>query len=109
MTNLDALIDSIAPLERADLEAWIREALVVPDRDGNTLHFSEMDCARIRLICTLRYELEIGDETLPVVMSLLDQLYEARERLNALTSAVTAQPKEVQEAVMAVVQRSRPG
>lgn len=107
MTNIDALIDSIAPLELADLEAWIRDALVEPEQVGGNLRFSEIECARIRLICTLRYDLEIDYETLPLVLSLMDQLYEVRGRLKALTSAVIAQPSEVQKAVMAAVHRAQ--
>ena len=107
MTNIDALIDSIAPLELADLEAWIRDALVEPEQVGGNLRFSEIESARIRLICTLRYDLEIDYETLPLVLSLMDQLYEVRGRLKALTSAVIAQPAEVQKAVMAAVHRAQ--
>ena len=43
-----------------------------------------MECARVRLICTLRYELEIDPDTLLVVLSLVDQLYDTRQRLLSL-------------------------
>jgi len=83
MTPLDALVDAIAALRREDLESWVREDLVAPlpqDRGGETRTwvFTESECARVRLICTLRYDLEIADETLPLILSLLDQLYDTR-------------------------------
>ncbi|MGA7532207.1 MAG: hypothetical protein WBW27_09980, partial [Pseudolabrys sp.] len=47
------------------------------------------------------YELEIDAGTLPVVLSLVDQLYDTRQRLLSLTAAVTAQDQNVQAAIIA--------
>ena len=63
-----------------------------------------MECARVRLICTLHYELEIDPETLPVVLSLVDQLYDTRQRLLSLTAAVAAQDQAVQAAIVAAME-----
>ena len=100
MTRIDDLVERIAALQRGDLETWIGEGLVSPQQEAGALLFSDMECARIRLICTLRYELEIDAETLPVVLSLVDQLYDSRRRLLSLTAAVAAQDKAVQAAVL---------
>ena len=81
MMRVDDLVAAIAALQRSDLEHWIREELVAPRRDAGTLLFSEMECARVRLICTLHYELDIDAGTLPVVLSLIDQLYNTPQRL----------------------------
>ena len=67
------------------------------------MSFSDMECARIRLICTLTYELEIDSGALPVVLSLLDQLYDTRRRLMSLTRAVTLQDKTIQAAIVAAM------
>ena len=58
-----------------------------------------MECARVRLICTLTYELEIDSGALPVVLSLLDQLYDTRQRLLSLSRAVAVQDKTIQAAI----------
>jgi chaperone modulatory protein CbpM len=63
-----------------------------------------MEFARVRLICTLHYELEIDPETLPVVLSLVDQLYDTRQRLLSLTAAVAAQDQAVQAAILAAME-----
>ena len=105
MMRVDELVATIPSLQRSDLEAWIRDALVAPEAE--TLLFGEMECARVRLICTLHYELEIGADTLPVVLSLVDQLYDTRQRLLSLTAAVAAQDKEVQAAIIAAMGRQR--
>jgi chaperone modulatory protein CbpM len=41
-----------------------------------------------------------------VVLSLVDQLYDTRQRLLSLTAAVTAQDKNVQAAIIAVMEPS---
>ena len=105
MMRVDDLVAAIAALQRRDLEAWIREELVVPRQDAGTLLFSEMECARVRLICTLHYELEIDAGTLPVVLSLVDQLYDTRQRLLSLTAAVASQDKTVQAAIISAMAR----
>ena len=74
MMRIDGLVEQMAALQRSDLEVWISEELVSPQQEAGAPLFSDMECARIRLICTLRYELEIDAETLPVVLSLIDQL-----------------------------------
>jgi chaperone modulatory protein CbpM len=105
MTRIDDLVAAISVLQRGDLEAWIREELVVPRREEGTLLFTDMECARVRLICTLHYDLEIDADALPLVLSLVDQLYDARQRLLSLTAAVTAQDKAVQTAIIAALNK----
>lgn len=104
MIDVDALVGAISALQRSDLEVWIREELVVPQRMANTLIFTDMECARVRLMCTLYYELEIDADTLPVVLSLVDQLYDTRRRLLSLTAAIKAQNKDVQAAIIGAIE-----
>ena len=104
MMPVDDFVVTISALRRSDLEAWIREELVVPRQEAGTLFFTDKECARVRLICTLRYELEIDTDTLPVVLSLVDQLYDTRQRLLSLTAAVAAQDKAVQAAIIAALE-----
>jgi chaperone modulatory protein CbpM len=103
MMRIEELVAAISALQRSDIEAWIREELITPTQDAGTPYFSEMECARVRLICTLHYDLDIDLGALPVVLSLLDQLYDTRQRLLSLTAAVAAQDKAVQEAIIAAV------
>ncbi len=109
MIHVDDLVEQIAALQRSDLEDWIRNELVTPRRDADTMLFTEMEFARIRLICTLHYELEIDADTLPVVLSLIDQLHETRQRLRSLTAAVTGQNRSVQAKIIAAMERRSGG
>jgi chaperone modulatory protein CbpM len=103
MMGFDDLVAAISALQRDDLEAWIREEMVVPRQEAGALLFTDMECARVRLICTLHYDLEIDVDTLPVALSLVDQLYDARQKLLSITAAVTAQDKSVQAAIIAAM------
>ena len=103
MMSVDDILAAISALQRSDLETWIREEMVVPRQEAGALVFSEMELARIRLICTLHYELEMDVDTLPVVLSLVDQLYGTRQKLLSITAAVTAQDKSVQAAIIAAM------
>lgn len=106
MKRVEEIVEQIEALQRSDLDVWISEELISPQEDGGAMVFSEMEFARIRLICTLRYELEIEAETLPVVLSLVDQLYQTRQQLLRLTAAVTAQDVSVQTAILTAIDLS---
>jgi len=107
MMAVDDLVAAIAALQRSDLEAWIRENLVMPRQEAGMLLFTDMECARVRLICALHYELEIDADTLPVVLSLVDQLYDTRKRLLSLTAAVAAQDQDIQAAIISAMSSDR--
>jgi len=103
MIRIDDLVAAIGVLRRSDLETWIREELVVPRQERGVPHFTDMECARVRLICTLHYDLEIDVDTLPLVLSLVDQLYDTRHRLLSLTAAVATQDETVRAAIIAAI------
>ena len=95
------LIEAIGSLEADALHRWIDLGWVLPHRDGESLSFDATDVARVRLICELHYELRIEEDSLSVVLSLMDQLYEVRRHLNALLTAVDAQPEHVRTGIAA--------
>ncbi len=100
MMRMNELIASIAALRREDLELWIGEAIVHPGEDKGEPVFAEAECARVRLICTLHYDMDVEPGTLPIVLDLIDQLHETRRRLNALGSAVLVQDEEVRRVIL---------
>jgi len=88
MITLSALISNSSGLERNDLERWIVETWVKPETDGVEYLFNDVDVARVRLIQELRDELEIDEAALPVVLLLLDQVYDLRRRMRRLVEAL---------------------
>ena len=101
MIGIDVVIAQISGLTREDLERWIAHEWVRPERtpqraagDTQTYVFREIDVARVRLIRELRDDLHVNEEALPVVLSLLDQLYDHRRRLRELGDALAATAPE---------------
>ncbi len=85
MIGIEALTDRISGLTRVDLARWIENDWVRPEGKPEAWQFQEIDVARVRLICELRFDLLIGEDALPVVLLLLDQLYRLRRQVIALS------------------------
>jgi chaperone modulatory protein CbpM len=94
MITLESVCMIVSGLGRADLEHFLAQDWVRPARRGGEPVFREIDIARIRLILDLRSEMEINDSAMPVVLSLLDQLYDTRRQLRLLCGAVGAEGVE---------------
>ena len=105
MIAFEALLQ-IVRVEEAELRHWIESGWVLPEGDSGAWIFREVDVARARLIAEIRHDLAIDDGALPVVLSLLDQLYGLRRELQALYGAVAAQPSSVRDAISAAISDS---
>ena len=88
MISIELVLTLVSGLQRPDLERWIVHRLVLPDSTAGGYAFQEVDVARIRLIRELRDDLSVNEEALPIVLSLLDQLYEVRRRMRELGQAL---------------------
>jgi chaperone modulatory protein CbpM len=83
------------------LEGWIEAGWVTPRQHPVGRDFSELDLARVQLICDLKDELGINDEAVPVILDLLDQIYGMRRALRELLAAVCAQPEPMRRRIAA--------
>lgn len=101
MITLEALIVTVEGLNRAEVERWIREDWLRPTSQEGTWLFGEIDVARLRLIRELRDDMGLQEDALPIVLRLLDQLYDERRRLRLLRDALNrcATP-QLREAVL---------
>ncbi len=79
---------------------WVR-----PARREGRLSFSETDLARVELVCHLTEELELTDEQVPPVLSLIDQLHGVRACMRALLEAIEHEPEDVRVRLSAVLDR----
>jgi chaperone modulatory protein CbpM len=104
--DIVAVATLFADVTRAELVTWVERGWVTPDSGERGLEFREIDVARVRLIRDLRLGMEVGEEAMPLVLSLLDQVYELRSRLKSVLHAVEAQPRDVQSAVLAAMDRA---
>jgi chaperone modulatory protein CbpM len=108
VTNIEILIAQVPGLQRPDLERWISNEWVRPDGHSGHYDFCEIDVARVRLIRDLRDEMEVNEEALPIVLSLLDQLYDLRRRMREISDAIgKTVPEEVLQNLVAHLAKRR--
>src|ERR1700723_2728079 len=96
--RITSVVALFADLPEAELTNWVARGWVQPDQGDAALgdpaegdrgwEFHEIDIARVRLIHDLHRAMEIGEETMPLVLSLLDQVYELRGTLRDLLHAL---------------------
>ena len=111
MMTLSEVVLAVERVDRVELARWVELGWVAPlGRERGEPAFSELDVARVCLICDLVRDLAVEEETVPLVLSLLDQVYVLRRQLGALTSAVRRQPEDVRRAILQVLdEATRPG
>lgn len=107
MIGLDDLLQHFAGLERGEVMRWVENRWILPDESGGRWVFAEVDIARVELILQVRREFAVGDEAMPVVLGLLDQVYSLRRQLARLCDALAAQPPEVQIAIRKALPKAR--
>jgi chaperone modulatory protein CbpM len=101
MITIEALFVQVRGLRRDDLERWITQSWVRPDGEPGRYLFHDIDVARVQLILELREQMQVNEEALPVVLSLLDQLYEARRRMRRVRDALDqATTEDLRQALM---------
>lgn len=86
MTGFSAVIRVIPGLTEAQLRRWLDADLVRPEGEGEAVVFSEADIARLRLLLDLQATLQVEERTMPLILSLLDQLYATRWELRRLAA-----------------------
>ena len=91
MMTFDEAIGRYA-ISRDELSVWIEQKWVRPLRSGDVWQFDDCDIARLELICDLRQGLDVNDEAVPVILSLLDQLYATRRTLRHVRDAIVQLP-----------------
>jgi chaperone modulatory protein CbpM len=104
--QITAVTALFADLPEAELIAWVERGWVRPEPAGASWTFREIDVARVRLILDLRRTMDVQEETVPVVLSLLDQVYALRGQLRAVLHAVESQPEPMRAAILSTLVRS---
>jgi len=107
MIGRDELTRRFAELDGAELARWIANRWILPEDHGGgeggpgdeEWRFHEVDIARIELILEIRRDFAVDDETVSLVLGLLDQVYSLRRQMRRLSAAIECQPPEVQDAI----------
>jgi chaperone modulatory protein CbpM len=101
--DLDAVARLFPNASLLEITSWVERGWVQPDEAGGQLEFAAIDIARVRLICDLRHDMALGEEAIPVVLSLLDQVYELRGQLRRVLGALETQPDSVRQSLRDVL------
>ena len=99
MISESELIAQFDCLERQVLLIWIEDGIIAPHRGEQGYLFDRIDESRIALACDLHYRMGLEHASLPVILSLIDQLHDVRHHLRAMTRAVGDQPASVQQEI----------
>jgi chaperone modulatory protein CbpM len=103
MIGFDELMRRFAGLNAAELSRWVENRWVVPEtaaeEGGERWVFHEVDVARVELILDIRREFAVDEETLSLVLGLLDQVYSLRRQMRRLCGAIESQSSEIREAI----------
>ncbi len=94
MITIQSVCQAMPGLTEATLRHWLDQDWVRPGQHAGQPDFADIDVARIRLILELHTELEVDEPTLPLVLSLLDQLYATRRQLRLVLDSLDAPVRE---------------
>lgn len=100
MMTFDEVLAKIDPLDADELTLWIEQRWILPVRRAGRYEFSDMDLARLRLIHDIRYTFELDMSAVPLMLSLLDQVYDNRRYVRALLDAIAQESDTVQRSIL---------
>lgn len=108
MLSEQDLEKQVEGVTRAEIRLCVQRGWITPTAGGGAqAGFLQVDVARLRLIRELRQDLEVDDETVPVILSLIDQLHTTRAELKRMAQAVAQEPGDVQERIAATLRALR--
>jgi chaperone modulatory protein CbpM len=99
----EQVVAAIPRLTLSRLVTFIEAEVVVPARSEAGLVFTQVDVARMELLCELEEGFDLDEEALGIVISLIDQLHAMRRDLCAIARAVEAEPAEVRARIGAAL------
>lgn len=103
MMRVTAVVQLFPELREVELLAWVQRGWVRPQGVDPDWVFQEIDIARIRLIHDFRHAMAVSEETMPLVLSLLDQVYTLRGQMRAVAKAIETQSEPVRTAILAAI------
>lgn len=100
MRSLAEVVAELGVGSDAEVLRWIEAECVRPEASGGAYRFRQIDIARLRLIRELDQDLALDREAIPVVLELLDQLYDLRRRVRALALALADEDESTRRKVV---------
>ncbi|MBW3097923.1 hypothetical protein [Pseudohoeflea coraliihabitans] len=91
----EQVLTRVGRLTRLRLVSYVEADIVRPLATESGPAYRPVDVARLELLSELTEEFELADDTLAIIVSLLDQLHDARADLRTLADAIAREPLEV--------------
>lgn len=107
MLNEREVLSKIASVSVFQLRIWVSEEWVRPARRGEDPVYNEADIARIRLVDLLHNQMQVNEEAIPIILSLIDQMHDLKEQMRLIASAISDQPDGVQRKILEAI-REKP-
>ncbi|MEA1674374.1 hypothetical protein [Nitrospirillum sp. BR 11163] len=109
LLTLEAVSARFPDVGVQEIRWWVTQGWVRPDGDRAPEHaddwrFHPVDVARVGLIRDLRHDMGVADDTLPLVLSLIDQVYSLRAALRGVAGVLDRLPADVRQAVLAITE-----
>ena len=106
MIRIEAVLVRFPDLDEPRIADWIARGWVrVEGASRAEWVFTELDLGRLRLLRDLQIDMAVDDAALPLVLSLLDQVYALRGTLRVVMDVVNEAPAALRERVHAAVTR----
>lgn len=99
--RIDEAASLVPGVAVAELTDWVARGWVVPGGAGPDWVFAEIHVARARLVRDLRRDAGVEEESVGLVLSLLDQVYAQRRALRAVLAVLDEQPEPTRLAILA--------
>jgi chaperone modulatory protein CbpM len=93
------VISAVAHLTPTRLKSFIQAEFVMPVHTDTGPKYREIDLARLALLCELSDDFDLDEDTLGVILSLIDQLHGARSDLRKMLNAVLNEPEDVRDRI----------
>jgi chaperone modulatory protein CbpM len=104
MMRFEMVVALFPDLEAPELADWIARGWIMPQGAGRAdWQFADIDVARIGLIRDLRMRMELQEDAVALMLSLVDQIHGLRGTLHAMARALEAQPPGVREAILSAI------
>ncbi|CTQ31881.1 hypothetical protein [Jannaschia rubra] len=91
----EQLIEAIPALTPDRLLSYVHLSILSPVQTDAGPAYREIDIKRVTLLCELTDDLDLDDNALVIVMSLLDQLHGTRARLDTVMRVLSDEPPEI--------------
>ena len=103
MTTLADLLQLHRGLTSIRVERWVSRGLLRPLGTADAWTFEQVDVARVRLLAELGDDIGIDEDTVEVVVGLIDHVHTLRGQLDLLARAIAQQPAATRDAIAAAL------